>query len=216
MKATQLMTSEIRADVERRYRDQMPPEWDSQQRAAFVESRTSELEQQIQQATEPLFEHNLAHNRETSGREPDYATVVNLRSQAREQAMEIARGQLFEGYDEPDPEPGPWEQERVIGEQLDTVWMTKPPMQRWATPWADPVEDDDLFDLAAILLPGAEMTLLEPAMHLLQAMRAEGMELPTAAGDPAHQQMVQVLRRGLEQENERRAGVGMPTLPVSL
>ncbi|MCX4097713.1 hypothetical protein [Nocardia sp. alder85J] len=212
----QMMTSEIRDDVERRYRDDLPIEWSPQQRATFLAAKTDQLEQQIRQTTGPLFEHALTLYRDAYGSEPGDAVVTGLRIRAREQAIQIALGQLFEGYEEQDPEPTISDREQVIGEQLDMVWSRKPPMQRWATPWADPAEDDDLFDLVQILFPATATSPVEPAVHLLQAMRAEGMDLPASAGDPVHQWMMTELRRGLDQEDRRRAGVGMPRLHYSL
>ncbi|WP_280491584.1 hypothetical protein [Nocardia asiatica] len=207
MRANQVMMSDpLRAHVENRYHGELPQEWTPQQREAYLAARTTEMRQQIASTTETLYRHNVTQFGADNHRPPSEQERVGLRNGSRAQAIEIALHALYEGYvesDETEPTPTPAEQEEAVGASMDAQWMALPPIQRWATPWAeDP--DEDLIGLARRLWKGHDIDTKMAAAHLLQARRMTHLPLPTSVEDPLYQQIHQELVEGLRHEEVRR------------
>ncbi|MDE1672668.1 hypothetical protein [Nocardia gipuzkoensis] len=196
----------LRAHVENRYHGELPPEWTPRQREDYLAAQTMEMRQQISSTTEMLFRHNVTQFGVHNHRPPSEEEKDRLRNSSREQAIEIALHALYEGYvesDETEPTPTPAEREEAVGASMDAQWMALPPMQRWATPWAEE-PDEDLIGLARRLWKGHDIDTKMAAAHLLQARRLTDLPLPTSVEDPLYQQIHQELLDGLRHEEARR------------
>jgi hypothetical protein len=201
-KAVLAMTKRLREHVERTQLDQLKPEWTPAQREQFFVELTAQIGVQITQAAETLYRHNLEEARRILGADLSQEQKNGLRNNSRDQAYELALHELYEGYEDPyeDEEP---DEENEIGSQIEARWMDRPPMQRWATPWAeDP--DEDLFDLAFDLWEDHNVETQVAAAHLLHARRSENLPIPTSSEGPLFAQIHQDLQRGMADEETRR------------
>ncbi|MGW5384070.1 hypothetical protein [Nocardia sp. NPDC003963] len=196
------MTKGLREHVELTQLDQLRPEWTPAQREQHLTELTAEISVQIAQAAKTLYHHNLAEFRQVLGRDPSPEQKSGLRNNSRDQAYELALRELYEGYEDPyeDEEP---DEATEIGNQIEAQWMTRPPMQRWATPWAeDP--DEDLFDLAFDLWENHSIETQIAAAHLLHARRTENLPIPASPEGPLFAQIHQALLQGMAEEETRR------------
>ncbi|MFD4406658.1 hypothetical protein ACFWPH_28245 [Nocardia sp. NPDC058499] len=196
------MTKRLREHVERTQLEQLRPEWSPAQREQHLAELTAEISARITRAAETLYRHNLAESRQVLGCDPSPEQKSGLRNNSRDQAYELALHELYEGYEDP-YEDEELDEQSEIGNQIEARWMDRPPMQRWATPWAeDP--DEDLFDLAFDLWPDHDMETQIAAAHLLHARRTENLPIPDSPEGPLFDQIHQALLDGMAEEETRR------------
>ncbi len=199
--------SEVKAAVHQRYRTELA-ELDRVSYEDFVTDRTAELEQTIAE-TAASTEHQVIATWEASmGREAGHQERVNLITQARLSAQEIALANLWEGYQDPEDlalreaEQAQIEQDAAEEQAMRSL----PAMARWTTTVAsDPTQEVE--ELTEQVWPSEAIGFQVYAASLLQARSEDQMPLPTGPDDPLAAELGAIVTARRAEAEERQAQV---------
>lgn len=165
------MSSAIRSDVERVYRDHvpLPPEWTPEQRTEFLDQQAQRLSQLSAEAAAARGEAAVEEWTAREGTPPDYLTTVGLLNSSALAAREKVLAEQLYSQIEAEPE-GPETEEPPT-----EVDFSDP--QRWRTlRRSDPTAQ--VIALVERLWPTRSALFQLKAEYLVQARIEDGLEVP--------------------------------------
>lgn len=180
------MSSTIRNDVNRVYREHvdLPQEWDSAQRSAFVDQETERLSRAAAETAAQRSDAAIAAWTERMGRAPDYLTTVGLINSGALQAREQVLGEELYAQIEPEPE-----QAGTEGPTSTVDWGNP---DRWRTlRRSEP--SPAVTALVAQVWPTRSGWFAIKAEYLLQTLSEDGRELPRDPNSPLAQELARLV-----------------------